>query len=325
MTDIESSTPEDPIEAQLDNEISDLQSQSKHPLPFLQTLLTTIVATLKTQRALQAATILSSRASKSILSHLKSRQPAPTQASQRSPEAEDGSPLISLATAQAAHNQENLYRACASITTFRIQDPDPNAVDGGNVLGIRIDVSSSGGKFARPYYVMLNKPWPGQDLLRVHRHTVPPCIPLASLAERHLPSPRIDDDIVKRKIQDLRAFVRALRREVVGYHNRSTVIKALRKTFKLDEDVKLKGRRKGKDRERVIADISAADAEAKQVRIEWVDGRVGRAIIGEKGEVLKCAVFGEDGRDYVNERRILGVHGEGTMDGIGERLLEGIY
>lgn len=201
-----------------------------------------------------------------------------------------------------------------------MRDPDPNAVDGGNVLGIRIDVSTHG-KFNRPYYVMLNKPWPGTELLRVHRHTMPPCIPLAALAQRHLPHGKFNvamsDMSGTGKKQDLRQFVRALRKEVMGYHNRTAVIKSLRKEFKLDEKVS----KKGKGREKVIADISGADAEAKQVRIEWVDGRIGRAVMDERGEVSKCVVIGEEGRDRETERRVLG----GGMEGIGERLREGIY
>ena len=112
---------------------------------------------------------------------------------------------------------------------------------------------------------------------------------------------------------------------MVGYHNRVSAIKAMRKSFNLDEVVEERKRRKGKTRAKVIADISAADAEAKQVRIEWVDGRIGRAIVGEKGEVLKCVVVGEEGRDYGMERRIVGEGGLGRMEGIADRLLEGIY
>ncbi|KAH7317877.1 Cenp-O kinetochore centromere component-domain-containing protein [Rhexocercosporidium sp. MPI-PUGE-AT-0058] len=271
-------TSSDAIGAQIDSEISSLQAQ---------------ISTLKSQRKLQAATILSSRHTKATLSP---------------------------ATAQRAHKQENLYRACAGITTFRVQDPDPNAVDGGKVLGIRIDVSSVG-KFIKPYYIMLNKPWPGTELLRIHRHTVPASIPLSALAERYLPNGKgsvaMGEESTGGKKQDLRRFVRALRREVVGYHNRTSVIKALRREFKLDE----KESRKGKSRERVIADISAADAEAKQVRIEWTDGRIGRVVVDEKGEVKQCVVIGEDGRDGETERRVVA----GSMEGIGERLREGMY
>ncbi|KAH7386498.1 Cenp-O kinetochore centromere component-domain-containing protein [Cadophora sp. MPI-SDFR-AT-0126] len=296
----------DAIGAQLDEEISSLQAQ---------------ISSLKSQRKLQAATILSSRHTKATLTRLRASQKSTTQQTPSQTQPTDTTPLLLAAsTAQRAHTQENLYRACAGITTFRVQDPDPSAVDGGNVLGIRIDVSSTG-KFIKPYYIMLNKPWAGTDLLRIHRHTVPASIPLSALAERYLPhgkgSEAMGVESAGGKKQDLRRFVRALRREVVAYHNRTSVIKGLRREFKLDE----KESRKGKGREKIISDISAADAEAKQVRIEWVDGRIGRAVVDEKGEVVKCVVIGEDGRDGETERRLVG----GGMEGIGERLREGMY
>ncbi|PVH78494.1 hypothetical protein DL98DRAFT_573095 [Cadophora sp. DSE1049] len=304
----EDTSASDAISAQLDDEISSLQAQ---------------ITSLKSQRKLQAATILSSRHTKATLTRLRTSQKSTQQSqSQSQSTPTDTTPLLLAAsTAQRAHTQENLYRACAGITTFRVQDPDPNAVDGGNVLGIRIDVSSTG-KFVKPYYIMLNKPWLGTDLLRVHRHTVPASIPLSALAERYLPHGKGSEAMgaavgAGGKKQDLRRFVRALRREVVAYHNRTSVIKGLRREFKLDE----KASRKGKGREKVISDISAADAEAKQVRIEWVDGRIGRAVVDERGEVVNCVIMGEDGRDRETERRVVG----GGMEGIGERLRDGMY
>lgn len=172
---------------------------------------------------------------------------------------------------------------------------------------------------------MLNKPYKGSDLLKIHRHTLPPCIPLESLASRFLPAPKVEGEIIKGKKQDLQRFVRSLRREVIGYHNRITVIKKLRKEFKLDDDAKLSGKSKGKQREKIIVDISAADAEAKQIKIEWADGRLGRCVVGDKGEVVKCVVIGDEGRDREVERSILGNAGEARMEQIGERLREGIY
>jgi len=189
------------------------------------------------------------------------------------------------------------------------------------VLGIRIDVSNSG-KFVKPYTVMLNKPFPGSDLLRIHRHTIPPCISLSSLAAQHLPFPKISGDIVKGKKQDLRWFVRSLRHDLVAYHNRKSAIKTLRKEFKLDTEPD-KG--KGKGRKKVIIDIRAMDAEAKQVRIEWVDGRLGTCVVGDSGVVEKCVVIGEEGRDREVERRILGSTKDSRMEDIGDRLREGIY
>ncbi|PMD54032.1 uncharacterized protein K444DRAFT_646398 [Hyaloscypha bicolor E] len=298
---VDDSIPEDPIDFQLDNEISDLQDQ---------------ISALKAQRSIQVSTILSSQSTRSTLNRLRVSQ----KQSKLSPTTTDTTPLLSTSTAQLVHTRENLYRLCAGITTFRIQDPDPNAVDDGKVLGLRIDVASTG-KFVRPYYVMLNKPFAGSELLRVHRHTIPPCIPLSLLVDRYLPNGKGSAAMGSKepgaKKQDLRRFARALRKEIVGYHNRVSVIKGLRKEFKLDEKVS----RKGKGRERVIADISAADAEAKQVRIEWVDGRIGRCVVGDGGEVRKCVVIGEEGRDFETERRVA----RGAMEGIGERLREGIY
>lgn len=172
---------------------------------------------------------------------------------------------------------------------------------------------------------MLNKPFTGLETLKIHRHTLPPCIPLALLAAQYLPTPKVANEVLKGKKQNLQRFVAAVRREVVGYHNRTAVIKALRKQFKLDEEATGSRKNKGKQREKVIIDVSAADAEAKQVRIEWVDGRIGRCVVGEKGEVKKCVVIGENGRDRETERRIIGVGEDDRMEGIGDRLKEGIY
>jgi central kinetochore subunit Mal2/MCM21 len=76
----------------------------------------------------------------------------------------------------------------------------------------------------------------------------------------------------------------------------------------------------GHGRKLVFSDISAADAEAKHVRLEWMDGRIGRAVISSKGKVVKCVVIGEEGRDRPTERAVLG--GGGRIEGMTERLLE---
>ncbi|PMD18459.1 hypothetical protein NA56DRAFT_680678 [Hyaloscypha hepaticicola] len=284
------------------------------------TPLTTTVSSLKAQRSIQTSTILSSQATRSILTRLRTPQKPSKLSLPTTENATDTTPLLSSSTAQLAHNRENLYRLCAGIPTFLIRDPDPNIVNNGNVLGLRIDVSSTG-KFIRPYYVMLNKPFPNLDLLRVHRHTIPPCIPLALLVNRYLlngkGSARMGSKEVGVRKQDLRRFARALRRAIVGYYNRISVIKSLRREFKLNEKLS----RKGKGRERVIVNISAADMKGKQVRIEWVNGRIGRCVVNASGGVKKCVVIGENGRDWETERRVV----RGGMEGLGERLREGIY
>ncbi|KAL3426921.1 CENP-o kinetochore centromere component [Phlyctema vagabunda] len=296
-------TQHDATSDQLDQEISDLQSQ---------------IAELKSQRKRQVTNIISSRTSQSILDRLRAPEATKTK---KHPN--DQNPLktslLENAKSQAELDQLCLYRTCAGVTTFKIQDPDPNAVGEGSVLGIRIEVGTTG-KFIRPYYIMLNKPYPDVSLFRVHRHTVPARIPLATLSTRYLPAPKMDGTtITKSKKQDLLRFVRTLRKHIIAYHNRETTVKRMRKEFLLDE----KASRKGKEQNKVIVDISVADGEAQHIRIEWADGKIGRCIVNDQGKVEKCVVIGEDGRDRETERRVLG--GDQSMEGIAQRLKEGIY
>ena len=55
-----------------------------------------------------------------------------------------------------------------------------------------------------------------------------------------------------------------------------------------------------------LVDISPADAEAKHLSIEWADGRTGRLVMGDDGEIVKLVVLGENGRDYEAARGLLG-------------------
>lgn len=268
-------SPELSVADRLENEIANLRDQ---------------VESLNKQLKLQTTTLLTADSTRKII---ESRQEIDKIESL-------SSKLLAQSDKQVAHNQQCLYRACASITTFKVRDPDPNAVNGGNVFGLRFEVMSKS-KFVRPYYVMLNRPYLNSRHLRVHRHTVPPCIPLPGLAARHLPplKPSEGDNEVEK--QDLSRFARALRRELVRYHNRAAVISDLRKSVGIGSQ---KGKRKGVDNP--ISDISAADAEAKQVRIEWNDGKTGRLVMNDDGDVQKMVVQGENGRDRQVVRDFLG-------------------
>ncbi|KFY03495.1 hypothetical protein O988_01438 [Pseudogymnoascus sp. VKM F-3808] len=271
----------DRVEVELDHEIESLEAR---------------IASLHQRRIIQAANIINSSSSQTILKRLRS---AP-----KSLETEENNPLHSVASSnsqkQLAYNQECLYRVCSGVTTFKVKDPDPCSIDKGAVLGIRIEAFQSG-RFIRPYYVFLNRHDPDSSAWRVHRHTVPPCIPLDSLADRYLPAPTRSGDLLKGPKQALPRFVKALRSHIVGYHNRITVIAHMRRAFGLSTN-----KEQGNGRKPVFSDISAADAEAKHVRLEWMDGRIGRAVISSKGKVVKCVVIGEEGRDRPTERAVLG-------------------
>ncbi|KAI0912154.1 cenp-O kinetochore centromere component [Ustulina deusta] len=274
-----SMSPELSVADRLHDEIAKLRAQ---------------VESLKNDVKLQTATLMTADSTRQIIQ-------SQTTGDQR-PRTSDAvkKKLLARFQEQSAHKQQCLYRACATITTFKVSDPDPNAVDGGNVLGLRFEIMSKA-KFVRPYYVMLNRPYANRRYLRVHRHTVPPCIPLSGLAARHLPLPaaKDDDDIPKK--QDLSRFARALRRELVRYHNRAAVIGDMRKAAGL-------GSKKTSDQESEtdVIDISAADAEARQISIQWRDGRSGRLVVNDDGEIVKMVVQGNNGQDRETVRQFLG-------------------
>ncbi|KAI0487203.1 cenp-O kinetochore centromere component [Xylaria cf. heliscus] len=268
-----SPSPELSVADRLHDEIANLRAQ---------------VESLKNDVGLQTATLMTADSTRQIL---QSRTNGPRRA------------LLARFEEQNAHKQRCLYRACASVTTFKVNDPDPSAVDGGHVLGLRFEILSKA-KFARPYYVMLNRPYADRRHLRIHRHTVPQCIPLSGLAARHLPTPTAkddNDDVDAPQEQDLPRFARALRRELVRYHNRAAVIGDMKKAAGLNS-------KKASDQEpeTEITDISAADAEAKQISLQWRDGRSGRLVVNDDGDVVNMVVQGNNGPDRETARQFLG-------------------
>lgn len=251
-----------------------------------------LVALLRKSLRIETSTILSSSTVADTLSKAKSTLGSARRNDQSRVE------VLAEADKQKAYAQQCLYRICSSVTSFKVRDPDPNAVDDGNVLGLRLEVMSKG-QFLRPYYVMLNRPYFNSKYLRIHRHTVPPAIPLAGLAARYLPSPRPESSNPPQ--QNLDRFVRNLRREIVRYHNRLGVSADLRRNLRLHELT----------HENVtpgdIVDIGIADIEAKHIRLSWADDRNGRINMDDDGKVQKFMVFGPEGRDWESTKEL---HGE---------------
>ncbi|ROT37571.1 hypothetical protein SODALDRAFT_325146 [Sodiomyces alkalinus F11] len=298
------------IGQELDYEIEDLQSQ---------------IATLKRHLKIHATTILSADSTRQLL--LRHRETLEEDSLFVSSETSSAvhDKVLSRIDAQHAHDQQCLYRTGAAVTTFKVRDPDPNAVDNGSVLGLRFEVMSKT-RFLRPYYVMLNRPYPESRHLRVHRHTVPPCIPLPGLAARYLPAPSPPDATHQAK-QDLLRFVRHVRREIVRYHNRAAVIgdlaeaaaaAAARGAAGGDEE-RGRERREGDEEEGdeegegegeeagagTLVDVRAADPQAKQVSLAWADGRTGRLVMDDDGGVDKVVVFRYDEQDGETRRELV--------------------
>ncbi|KAI5464205.1 Cenp-O kinetochore centromere component-domain-containing protein [Mariannaea sp. PMI_226] len=259
----------------LDNEIAALKEQA---------------SSLRDSLAIESSTILTAPSTQTILK--------PSALSRNSRTADSArARVLAESEKQRAYFQQCLYRICSSVTSFKVHDPDPNAVDGGHVLGLRFEIMSKG-QFLRPYYVMLNRPFPGHKHLRIHRHTLPPAIPLPGLAARHLPAPKPQSD--RPVQQDLDKFTRTLRREIVRYHNRLGVSADLRRGLGLHE--KTADDLTPND----IVEVGIADIEAKQIRLTWADERSGRIVMDDDGKVLKLVVFGKEGRDWETTKELSG-------------------
>lgn len=171
----------------------------------------------------------------------------------------------------------------------------------------------SRGQFLRPYYVMLNRPFPRSRHLRVHRHTMPPAVPLAGLAARHLPAPGPEGDEPPPP-QDLERFARTLRREIARYHNRLGVSADLRRRLGLHDATGA-----GVSANSVV-EVGIADVEAKHIQLTWADERSGRLVMDDDGNVRKLLVFGRQGRDWEMTKELFGKYDR--MEDIARRLEE---
>lgn len=232
------------------------------------------------------------------------------------------STALTVAEKQQKHNLENLHRTCAGVTAFRVKDPDPYAVDNGKILGVCIEVSVKG-KFAAPYYLLLNRAFPENGDLRIHKHTIPPCIPLQALVARYLPqrSPSSENGSMQQsRPQDLHRLVRTLRQELVSHQLRLDAVVKLRRDAGLPGDFGASSirRRRGKAG---IADIKAIDVAAREIEIRWVDASTARILLSKKGVVEKVVARSSDGSTRMKAIERAVKNGDGRVEGVLERLV----
>lgn len=251
-----------------------------------------------------------------------------------------------LARAAGRHSESNHHRIAFGATAFPFKDPSPTALDE-NLLGVRIDVCTRGGRFAKPYYLLLRRErvrGDSQKRLKVHRHTVPAFISLAKLESVYLPlsesardrdaedSESEDRDEERSSApqkfkrgarkQDLHGFVRELRRELVAWHLRSDAVDMLREKLGLSEAEygAIEAQRLSPDSKAGVVSITATAVETRYVRVEWEDGRVGRFKLTNSGIVERAVVIGDKGRVKQTEDALTG--GGGRVETLLERLKE---
>jgi central kinetochore subunit Mal2/MCM21 len=131
--------------------------------------------------------------------------------------------------------------------------------------------------------------------------------------------------------QDLRGFVRELRRELVAWHLRSDAVVFLREKLGLvrdseseadaneDEEEHPWGEKKSPPRNDLgIIGLEATAVEARYVRMEWEDGRLGRFKLSNAGLVERAVFMNDRGRDKQVEDAVTG--GGGRVESLFERL-----
>jgi central kinetochore subunit Mal2/MCM21 len=239
-------------------------------------------------------------------------------------------PALAAIHAQHTRNTTNTHRTCASVTAYKVLDPDPRAQNGGHILGISIDVALRG-KFVETYHVLFTYTiQAGEKVLRVYKHTVPPCAPLQALANKWLPSVREGKDgggeeEVK---QDLVRFGKGVRRELVGWHLRVDAVAALRKEAGLSEPAKdghgepyqvlnafttssdassdSEDEAEDLDTPAKIIDIES-DTAVRQITLTWSNRRTAVLSVSKDGIIEKAVVRMKDGtRDVGMAGKALG-------------------
>ncbi|KAJ4333448.1 hypothetical protein N0V95_009420 [Ascochyta clinopodiicola] len=230
---------------------------------------------------------------------------------------------------QSKRNLENTYRACAGVTAYRVKDPDPYAVDNGDLLGISIEAPVNG-SFVDAYHVLFTfREHESSKRLRIHKHTIPSCIPLQQLANRWLPQATRTAEGAKSAEQDLVKFGRALRRELVSWHMRLQAVQDLRKEAKLsdaqaDDGVEDHFTSGGRVLNAFVSDDSSdaeeddgngpirmlefeTDAAVRQITITWSDGRTAVLVVTKDGRVEKAVCRARNGgRDIVSGTKAIG-------------------
>lgn len=253
---------------------------------------------------------------------------------------------------RAAQNDAltSIHRLTFSVTTFPFQDPSPHLkAHERDLLGLRIDIGVRGGRFAKPYYVLLlripdvhsaaptdneneNDYATPREWYRIRQHTIPPFIPLPRLARRYLPGSagagEIDDPASLKPghwpRQDLKRFAYELRRELYSWHARRGAVELLCEKLGLGEDGKSRRTRDSSTQEDQnsssfgITAVTSTSADARFIRLEWIDGQIGRIRISNVGYIDKAIVLGRQGRDHQTETVILG--GDRKIESLAERL-----
>ncbi len=238
------------------------------------------------------------------------------------PEHQATSHLSPLLEATGQHSLNNVHRLAYGVTSFPFLDPSPEMQTHNPLLGIRIDVCDRRGRFDEgPYRLFCVQT--DKKKLRIHRHTIPAFVPLERYEREYL---AVSDDGgragagASASTSDLHTLVHRVRHDLVAWRLRRDAIdwvkeelgiseaptpSALPRTqpdgAEADDDASDSDMASDIDNPEAVgrfgvSDFSAVTVDARQARIVWADGRVGRIKISDQGKVEKAVVIGHEGR-----------------------------
>lgn len=215
------------------------------------------------------------------------------------------------------------------MTSFPFHDPSPELQSKNPLLGIRIDLCNRIGRFDSPYYIfcMRTRTGDGTRGLRIHHHTIPALVPLQDYEKRYLPladegygSSEDSLELNEAGGQDLHGLVERVRHDLVSWRLRQEAIELLREELEVplpqttlsddnpDDDDEKVDSDKEHSPEPVgrfgVRELSPVSVDARQARIIWADGRVGRLRIADDGRIEKAVVIGQEDRLRDQERML---------------------
>lgn len=201
-----------------------------------------------------------------------------------------------------------------------------------------MDVCGRDGRYVQPYYLLLKKVPGKEKRVRVHRHTIPGFISLEKIERIYLPCPGFspgtgedeDEDEAammkpwkgkkgSRRKQDLRGFIREVRRELVAWQLRRDALDLLKERLGLEDGSEDAGERQLAD-SLGIASLSATALDARYFRLLWEDGGLGLLRVSNAGIVDRAVVMDDAGRNKGLELALTG--GDGRVESLLDRLME---
>ena len=192
--------------------------------------------------------------------------------------------LAELRTRNSEALARQARRSTLATTIFTTKDPDPFAPDSGIVTGIRIErYSRKSRQFLAPAYAFLQREKPSEDSQdqrswRVHRHTLPPSVPVHALASTLLNGSADDGQAAIRK------FARAVTKEVLSLLRRQ------------EAAAELKGGQ--------VKEVKVLNGEATEVGLVLRDGSAGSLRVTKTGRVEKVKLQEGDAETAQLARRM---------------------